>query len=155
MLCWSVPSVVVHGAVAAAKRVVAVAHVPGQVGRHGRRLIRHHLGLGHGVAAHRTARIIWHTSVVCVPGASLLAIFGPPATDRAAGWLPTAYPGTGGATGVGGGMLSADPYATVMPDHPPIHAPEPASVLVFGGAAILTMVARGLRRGRRHPPRAT
>jgi hypothetical protein len=155
MLCWPLSSVVAHGAVAAGKRVVAVAHIPGQVGRHARRLIRHHLGLGHGVAAHRTARIIWHASVVCVPGASLLAIFGPPATDRVAGWLPTAYPGTGATTGVGGGMLSPDPYTVVMPDHPPINAPEPACVLLFGGAAMLTMVARRFRRGRRYPPRAT
>jgi hypothetical protein len=159
MLCWSL-SVVAHGAIAAGKRVVAVAHIPGQVGRHARHLIRHHLGLGHGVVAHRTARAIWHASVVCVPGASLLAIFGPPATDRVAGWLPTAYPGTGATTGAGGGTApvalvpSHDPYTTIMRDQPPINAPEPASVLVFGGAAMMTMVARRFRRGWRHRPRA-
>jgi hypothetical protein len=96
-----------------------------------------------------------------VPGASLLAIFGPPATDSVARWLPTAHPGTGVATGDGGGtsavalVPSHDPYTTVMHDQPPIHAPEPACVLLFGGAAMMTMVARRFRRGRRHPPRAT
>ena len=157
MLCWSLSSVVAHSAIAAGKRVAAVAHV----GRHARRLIRHQLGLGHGAAAHRTARAIWHVSTVCVPGASLLAIFGPPTTDNIAGWLPTAHPGTGAATDVGGGATAVtlvpphDPDTTVMHDQSPINVPEPASVLVFGGAAMMTLVARRFRRGWKDRPRAT
>ena len=72
MPCWAIPAVVTQSAAAAVRHVVAVARMGPHVGRPARRLIRHHLGPGH-----RTARAIWRTSLVCVPGAPLAAIFGP------------------------------------------------------------------------------
>src|SRR5579862_5377545 len=137
MPCWAIPTALAQGAVAAVKHVVAVARMAPHVGRPARRLIRHHLGLGHGAAAHRTGRAIWRASLVCVPGAPLATIFGPLTAEKVAGWLPIALPGTEAATGVGSDTAVAfvptgDPYGGAPHGQPPVSVPEPACVLVFG-----------------------
>jgi hypothetical protein len=152
MPCWAIPAVVARSAVAAAKHVVAVVRRAPHVGRPARRLIRHHLGLGHSVAAHRTARAIWRTSVVCVPGAPLAAIFGPPTAGKVTSWLPISVPGTGAATGFVGQPAVAfapagDPYSGAPNGQSPVSVSEPGCVLVFGGAAVIAMTARRLRAG--------
>ena len=150
MPCWAIPTVAVQSAVAATKHVVAVGHMAPHVGRSARRLIRHHLGLGHGVAAHRTARAIWRTSLVCVPGAPLAAIFGPLTAEKVAGWLPITFPSTDSATGVGGDPAGAafvpaggDPYSGAPHGQPPVSVPEPGFVLVFGGHPAVAFVPAG------------
>ena len=153
MPCWAVPTVVAQRAAAAVKRVVAAARMAPHVGRPARRLIRHHLGLGHGVAAHRTARVIWRTSLVCVPGAPLGAIFGPLTAEKVVGWLPITFPGTVVATDAGGDPAAAfvptgDPYSGASHDQPTVSVPEPGCVLVFGGAAVIALTVRRLRVGR-------
>ena len=152
MPCWAIPTVVARSAVAAVKHVVAVARMAPHVGRPARRLIRHHFGLGHGVAAHRTARAIWRTSLVCVPGAPLAAIFGPLTAEKVTGWLPITFPGTEAATSFGGDRVVAfvpagDPYSGAPHGQQPTSVPEPGCVLVFGGAALIVMTARRLRVG--------
>ncbi len=149
MLCWPLFSVVAHDAVTTAKHVFASARIARHVGRPARRLIRHHLGLGHGVAAHTTARAIWRASVVCVPGIPLVALLGPQAAEKVADWLPTTYRGTATMAGVGGGasvlVQSPDPYSVAAQEQPPVSVPEPACALILGGAAVVTMVTRRFR----------
>ena len=135
MPCWAIPTLVTQSAAAAVKHVVTVARMAPHVGRPARRLIRHHLGLGHGVAAHRTARAIWRTSLVCVPGAPLAAIFGPLTAAKVTGWSPTTSPGTEAATGFGGAPAVAfvpagDPYSGASHGQPPVSAPEPECALI-------------------------
>ena len=148
MPCWAIPTVVAQSAAAAVKHVVAVARMAPHVGRPARRLIRHHLGLGHGVAAHRTARAIWRTSVVCVPGAPLAAIFGPLTAAKVTGWSPTTSPGTtrqrraSGVPASGRVRASGGPYSGASHGQPPVSAPEPGCALIFGGAAWIVMAAR-------------